>query len=226
MLLTNTPMGSGRTRSLSRSFITLAVLFITGFFYVPTFGQSPVFPTETVGSTNVAATTTLANHETNNGFLNTALTMTQGGATLPADIRATSTSTGYTGASAGNNLFFTGTAGSYGFAIEGIDASAYTSLSLQFGYRKESGTVLPTLAVDYWNGTAWVNIPFTFTQAATAAVAVSFAQRVAASAAIFLEPKGNSSSPLGKYRIKTNILLSDKIDSNQNAHYSNLALSS
>jgi hypothetical protein len=128
-----------------------------------------VFTTENIGSTNVAATTTLANHETNNGFLNTALTMTQGGVALPADIRATSASTGYTGASAGNNLFFTGTAGSYGFAIEGIDASAYTSLSLQFGYRKESGTVLPTLAVDYWNGTAWVNIPFTFTQAATAA---------------------------------------------------------
>jgi hypothetical protein len=169
MLLTNTPMGSGRTRSLSRSFITLAVLFITGFFYVPMFGQSPVFPTETIGSTNVAATTTLANHETNNGFLNTALTMTQGGATLPADIRATSTSTGYTGASAGNNLFFTGTAGSYGFAIEGIDASAYTSLTVQFGWRKESGTTLPTLALDYWNGSAYVNIPFTFTQTATAA---------------------------------------------------------
>lgn len=169
MSLKNTPMGSGRTRFLSRSFITLAVLFFTGFFYVPTFGQSPVFSTETIGSTNVAATTTLANHETNNGFLNTALTMTQGGVALPADIRATSTSTGYTGASAGNNLFFTGTAGSYGFAIEGINASAYTSLSLQFGWRKESGTALPTLALDYWNGTTYVNIPFTFTQAATAA---------------------------------------------------------
>lgn len=169
MLLANTPMGSGRTRSLSRSFISLAVLFITGFFYVPTFGQSPVFPIETVGSTNVAATTLLATHETGNGFLNTALTMTQGGVALPADIRSTSASTGYTGASAGNNVYFTGTAGSYGFAIEGINASAYTSLSLQFAWRKESATALPTIAVDYWNGTAYVNVPFTFTQTTTAA---------------------------------------------------------
>ncbi|NBR24472.1 MAG: hypothetical protein EBU08_12015, partial [Micrococcales bacterium] len=76
-----------------------------------------------------------------------------------------------TGASAGGNVFLTSTSGQYGFAIEGINASAYTSLSLQFGYRKESATVLPTLTVDYWNGTAWVNIPFTFSQTATAAVA-------------------------------------------------------
>jgi hypothetical protein len=145
-------------------------VLISGLFCAPTvFGQSPVITQETMGT--VAATTTLAAHETANGFVNTGLTITSGSATNPADLRATSVSSGYTGASGGANVFFTSTNAQYGFAIEGIDASAYTSLSLQFGYRKESGTVLPTLVVDYWNGTAWVNIPFTFTQAANAAVA-------------------------------------------------------
>jgi hypothetical protein len=145
-------------------------VLISGLFCAPTvFGQSPVITQETMGT--VAATTTLAAHETANGFVNTGLTITSGSATNPADLRATSVSSGYTGASGGANVFFTSTNAQYGFAIEGIDASAYTSLSLQFGYRKESGTVLPTLVVDYWNGTAWVNIPFTFSQAATAAVA-------------------------------------------------------
>jgi len=145
-------------------------VLISGLFCAPTvFGQSPVITQETMGTPS--ATTTIAAHETANGFTNTALTMTSGGATTPGDIRNTSTSTGYTGASAGGNVFLTSTSGQYGFAIEGINASAYTSLSLQFGYRKESATVLPTLTVDYWNGTAWVNIPFTFSQTATAAVA-------------------------------------------------------
>jgi hypothetical protein len=115
----------------------------------------------------VGGTTTLAAHETANGFVNTSLTMTQGGVASPADLRATTVSSGYAGASGGANVFFTGT-GTLGFAIEGINASSFTSLSLQFGYRKESASVLPTLTVDYWNGTSYVNIPFTFTQLATA----------------------------------------------------------
>jgi hypothetical protein len=168
MLLTKSTVDSGRTR-YSNPFIALLAVLFTGFFYVPSFGQSLVFPTESVGATNVAATTLLATHETNNSFVNTALTMTAGGVALPADIRATSVSSTYTGFSAGNNVFFAATAGSYGFAIEGINASGYSSLSLQFGWRKESATALPALAIDYWNGTAYVNIPFTFTQTATAA---------------------------------------------------------
>ena len=154
----------------NRLFSLFCAVLISGFFCANSvLAQSPVFTTENVGSTAVAATTLLATHETNNAFLNTALTMTQGGVALPADIRSTSASTGYTGASAGNNVYFTATSGSYGFAIEGINASAYTSLSLQFAWRKELATALPTLTVDYWNGTAYVNIPFTFTQTTTAA---------------------------------------------------------
>lgn len=123
--------------------------------------------TETMGT--VAATTSIAAHETANGFDNDNFTMTSGGITDPADVRATSTSTGYAGASGLANVFFTSTAGERGFAIEGINAANYTDLKLQFGYRKEDGSNLPTLAVDYWNGTAYVNVPFTFAEAANAA---------------------------------------------------------
>ena len=138
-----------RTGKMSLMSLFCAVLF-TGFFCAPTlFGQSPVITKETMGT--VAATTAITAHETANGFINTALTMTNGGAAASADLRATSVSTTaptYTGASGSANVFFSGT-GTLGFAIEGIDASAFTNLQLQFGYRKESATVLPTLAVEY-----------------------------------------------------------------------------
>jgi hypothetical protein len=163
-LFTNIRTGFSNVLSL------FCAVLISGLFCAHTvFGQSPVITQETMGT--VGGTTTIAAHETANGFVNTALFMNSGGATNPADLRATSVSSGYTGASGGANVFFTSTSGQYGFAIDGINASAYTSLSLQFGYRKESGTVLPTLAVDYWNGTTWVNIPFTFSQAASASIA-------------------------------------------------------
>lgn len=122
--------------------------------------------TESMG--NSGGTVTLAVHEANNGFDNDSYTMTQGGATNPADIRITSASTGYTGASGNSNVWFTSTNAAYGFAIEGIDASAYTSLTVQFGYRKESASALPTFALDYWDGTQYVNVPFTFNEAANA----------------------------------------------------------
>jgi len=125
--------------------------------------------TETFGSP--AGTTAITAYT---GWSNPSLTFTDGGAPGAADIRSTSASNAtavtYTGASGGGNVFFTSTAPDRGFAIENINASAATNLTLQFGYRKESGTVLPTLTVDYWNGTAWVNVPFTFNEVATAAV--------------------------------------------------------
>lgn len=130
--------------------------------------SSAIF-TETMGT--VATTTTLATHESNNGFDNDGYTMTQGGAAAVVDVRVSSASTGYTGASGLANIYFTATAGDRGFAIEGIDASNYTSLTLQFAYRKESASALATFAVDYWDGSAYVNVPFTFNEAANAASA-------------------------------------------------------
>lgn len=125
--------------------------------------------TESMGT--VSATTTITAHEAANGFDNDSYTMTQGGATNPADIRSTNASTGYPGASGSANVWFTNTSGEYGFAIEGIDASNFTGLTIRFGYRKESATALPSLALDYWNGTSYVNVPFNFNEAANAGVA-------------------------------------------------------
>ncbi len=100
----------------------------------------------------------LAVHETANGFDNDAYTMTNGGATVSGDIRTSSVSSGYAGVSGGANVFLTATNNQYGFAIEGIDASTYSSLQLQFGYRKENAANHATFAVEFWNGSAWVNV--------------------------------------------------------------------
>lgn len=151
----------------SRVFFAFMFVILSLAPFGKSWGQTTIF-TETMG--NVSSTTTIAAHEAANGFDNDSYTMTSGGATNPGDIRATSASSGYTGASGSANVWLTSTNAAYGFAIEGIDASSFTSLTIQFGYRKESGSALPTLALDYWNGSSYVNIPFTFNEAASVAV--------------------------------------------------------
>ena len=89
------------------------------------FAQTTIF-NETMGT--VGGTTTIAAHETANGYDNDSYTMTSGAATTPADLRATSPSGVYAGASGAANVFFTTTSGQYGFAIEGINASTFTTL--------------------------------------------------------------------------------------------------
>jgi hypothetical protein len=119
------------------------------FFCSALSAQTTVIFTESMGT--VSSTTTIASHESANGFDNDSYTMTSGGATNPGDLRATSTSTGYTGASGLANIWLTNTSGQYGFAIEGIDASTYTGLTIDFAVRKEggSGTAFATFALDY-----------------------------------------------------------------------------
>lgn len=121
--------------------------------------------TENMGTPS--ATTNITSHTFQNS---PTFTYTNGGAANPADVRISSPSSGYTGSSGNGNVFFTGTSGSYGFAIEGINASTYTNLEVRFAYRKESATALPNLTLDYWNGSSYVNVPFTFNEAATAAM--------------------------------------------------------
>jgi len=128
--------------------------------------QTEVFPRETMGT--VAGTTTIAAHETANGFVNVALTMSNGAAASPADVRATSVSSGYTNsnlavASGSANVFFTGTAGDYGFSIQDINAASYNTMSLEFGYRKESALTNATF-VTQWStnaGATWANLTVT-----------------------------------------------------------------
>ena len=80
----------------------------------------------------------------------------QPASTAAADLRATTTSITYLGASGGGNVFFTSSAGARGFSVEGINAAGFTGLQLAYGYRKESATAHATLSVDYWNGGSWV----------------------------------------------------------------------
>jgi hypothetical protein len=120
--------------------------------------SSPNAFAQTVFSENMGTpgSTTQIN---NNVFQNSGtLTYSNGGQASSADIRSTSVSSGYTGASGGGNVWFASTAGAFGFSIESIDASAYTSLKLNYGYRKESGSGHASFSVDYWNGTAWVTL--------------------------------------------------------------------
>lgn len=111
---------------------------------------------QTLFQENMGSPTSTTNI-TSNVFENTtSLSYSNGEQSNSADVRITNASTGYSGASSGGNIFFSSTAGAYGFSIEGINASSYTSLSLQFGYRKESSTSHALFSVDYWNGSAWV----------------------------------------------------------------------
>ena len=140
-------------------------LFLSLFSLIHVTAQTTVFA-ENMGS--AASTTAISAHTFQNSG-----TLTYGAGELtspgqPADVRNSNASTGYTGASGSGNVFFTSTAGDRGFSIENINASAFTNLTLDFAYRKENGSALPTFVLDYWNGTAWVNVPFTFPQAANA----------------------------------------------------------
>jgi hypothetical protein len=115
---------------------------------------------------NVAASSpsTIAAHDGANGFVNTgALTFSGGGAANEADIRNTSISDYGNDASGGSNVFFTSITGDYGFAIEDIDASTYSNLTLQFAVRKETAADgdFASLAVEYWDGDSWEAITIT-----------------------------------------------------------------
>lgn len=126
-------------------------------------GQTTIF-FEKMGT--VTANTTLAAHETANGFDNDSYTMSQGGATNPGDLRRTS-NIGTDGTNDAN-VYLTATNAEYGFAIEGINASSFSNLKISFKYRKESATLLPTLALAYWDGFAYQSVSFSFSEAANA----------------------------------------------------------
>ncbi len=146
----------------------IMVLF-TVLLSVSAFGQVTIL-TESVGT--VAGTTAIAAHEAANNFDNDGYTMSDGGTGTPADIRQTSVSSGYSGATGLANVFFTSTAGTRGFSISGIDASAYNTLTLSFGYRKESAPANATFAVEWSSdGTTWNALTVSNLPAANAIVA-------------------------------------------------------
>jgi exonuclease III len=107
--------------------------------------------TETMG-TNGTSGDSIATHESNSRFANTSLTMSGSG-----DMRNTSASSGYPGASAGFNVMLN--MANEDFTIAGIAASSYSGLQLYYGVRKatvaEDGSTLTIEAST--NGTTWVS---------------------------------------------------------------------
>ena len=87
---------------------------------------------ETMGT--VSATTAISAHETNNGFVNDQFLMEGTG-----DIRSTTPSTGYPGASADANVFLTNTGGRT-FIIRNINTTAWSNPVLSFGIHKSATT--------------------------------------------------------------------------------------
>ena len=82
----------------------------------------------------VTATTTIAAHETANGFLRDDLTMSGNG-----DVRVTQLSSGYAGASGQANVFITNVVGR-NFVIADINTSGRSNLTLSFGVYKSTST--------------------------------------------------------------------------------------
>ena len=144
--------------------LILATLFV--LLSNVTIAQTIIF-SESMGTATSAKAISV--HEFDNGFDNPDLSMTDGGAVNPADIRGTSP---YQNITNNANVWFSGNTGEYGFAIENIDASGYSGLTLQFDYRKENTPSHAAFAVQYWNGSAWENIANTaaalFNEAASA----------------------------------------------------------
>ena len=136
-------------------------------------GLSTVFR-ETMG--DPGGTVTVAAHESANGFDNDAYAMSNGGVSKTGDVRVSSASAGYVdplgnAASGLGNVYFSSTAGDYGFGVAGIDASGFDSLLLSFGYRKEAATSNALFAVEWSTngGMAWTSIAVSNLPAAGAA---------------------------------------------------------
>jgi len=87
-------------------------------------------------SMGTAPTTTLVtNHEINNSFDNDGYTMSGN-----TDVRNTSASSGYTGASGLGNVYFSTAAGARTFEIAGINTLGFSPMVLTFGLRNDNST--------------------------------------------------------------------------------------
>jgi hypothetical protein len=109
---------------------------------------------ETMGS--VASTTSIATHQTTDGFLNDQFFFSGSG-----DIRNTASSSGYTGASGGANVFLTNISGRQ-FQIDSISTTGFAGLELTFSvYKNTTGTTGSDLSVQYSaDGLSWNSVSF------------------------------------------------------------------
>lgn len=141
------------TQTKSRT-LPLLLLFtvISLLFQSSTMGA--VIFTESFGT--VGATTTIDNHETANGFDNDGFTFSGTG-----DIRSTTVSTGYSGASGGANAYLT-SSGTPTIGISGISTIGYTAgtVGINFGaYKSTTTSTMATLLLAYsTDATNWTPI--------------------------------------------------------------------
>jgi hypothetical protein len=129
----------------------LYFLFITFIMCSLSFGQ-------TIYSENMG-TPTATTAISANTFQNTTPITYSG----TADVRTSTGSTGYTGASAGGNIYFTGTVGT-SFLIEGINTSTYNTseLRLSFGQHKSANAASNELLVEVsTDGTTFTPLTYT-----------------------------------------------------------------
>lgn len=107
---------------------------------------------------------------------NVGITITDGDCDYIPDVRRTYQSSditrgSYPEASGENNVYFKEEAAgnTRGFAINGINASAFKNIELTFGYNKQKGGVRGEMDVYYWNGFKWVQLSVQLKEEAEAA---------------------------------------------------------
>lgn len=138
--------------------------------------QRQVFFTESMGEASAATPSPTVLEWT--AWHNAGLTITSGDIANQPDVRATVVSAAavlpYPEASGSNNVFFAAdtvvlagdvqTGLERGFAMGGIDASAFKDIQLSFGYRKTLAEVSSDLDVYYSIGGNWVKLEFQFNE--------------------------------------------------------------
>lgn len=123
-----------------RNWKTIGAVIASVFFVGIGFGQT-IFA-ETMGA--VGGTTSIATHETANGFDNTVFTMSGTG-----DLRSTSASSGYSGASGSANVFLTNN-GTSNFQIATISTLTCSDLVLSFGaFKSTTASNMSELVVEF-----------------------------------------------------------------------------
>lgn len=144
-------------KKLSTLRLSVIACALLGGIIVPTIrlNAATVF-SENMGT--VSTTTAIATHDANGGFQNSAsYTFTGLG-----DVRSSTVSTGYTGASGAANIFLTANATPRTFEISGIVTTGYTNLSLSFGaFKSTTASNMTELAVEYsTDGITWNALTF------------------------------------------------------------------
>ena len=134
--------------------LRILILVLMPFFIM---AQTTIF-TENCG--NPAPTTSAATYT---GWQNNATLTYAASATYP-DVRTSTPSTGYTGASGNGNIYFNatsviGTSGTINVVISNINTSSYTNLVLSFGFLKTNNAWSNEVVVEVSsNGTTWTSL--------------------------------------------------------------------